>query len=80
MGDGHKKNLGKFGELHWPEYQYIGPGTKLEKRLKHANPGINRLDQIAKHHEIDYSHVKNLQDKWKADAKIIYAIDRLPGK
>ena len=41
---------------------------------------INRLDQIAKQHDIDYSRAKNLQDKWKADTKMIQAIDRLPGK
>ena len=28
----------------------------------------------------DYSHAQNLQDKWKADTKMIKAIDRLPGK
>ena len=44
------------------------------------DPGINRLDQIAKQHDIDYSRAKNLQDKWKADTKMIQAIDRLPGK
>ena len=72
--------LAKFGELHWPGYQYMGPGTELEKRLKRGDPGINRLDKIAKQHDIDYSHAKNLQDKWKADTKMIKAIDRLPGK
>ena len=44
------------------------------------DPGINRLDQIAKQHDIDYSRAKNLQDKWKADTKMIQAIDQLPGK
>ena len=58
----------------------MGPGTKLEKRLKRGDPGINRLDRIAKQHDIDYSRAKNLQDKWKADEKMIKAIDRLPGK
>jgi len=67
-------------EFHWPGYQYMGPGTKLAKRLKRGDPGINRLDKIAKQHDIDYSFAKNLQDKWKADTKMIKAIDRLPGK
>ena len=72
--------LNKTGiEFHWPGYQYMGPGTKLKKRLKRGDPGINRLDRIAKQHDIDYSHAKNLQDKWKADAKMIHAIDKLPG-
>jgi len=67
-------------EFHWPGYQYMVPGTKLAKRLKRGDPGINRLDKIAKQHDIDYSHAQNLQDKWKADTKMIKAIDRLPGK
>ena len=66
-------------EFHWPGYQYMGPGTKLEKRLKWGDPGINRLDKLAKQHDIDYSRAKNLQDKWKANAKMIKAINKLPG-
>ena len=57
----------------------MGPGTKLKKRLKRGDPGVNRLDKIAKQHDINYRQVKNLQDKWRADAKNIKAIDKLPG-
>ena len=75
-----QKWLGKTGiEFHWPGYQFMGPGTKLTKRLKRGDPGINRLDKIAKQHDIDYSKAKNLRDKWKADTKMIKAIDKLPG-
>ena len=66
-------------EFHWPGYQYMGPGTKLKKHLKHSDPSVNRLDKIAKQKDIDYSRAKNLQDKWKADTKMIKAIDKLPG-
>ena len=76
-----QKWIAKTGkEFHWPGYQYMGPGTHLAKRLKRGDPCINRLDQIAKQHDIDYSRAKSLQDKWKADTKMIQAIDRLPGK
>jgi len=76
-----QKWIAKTGkEFHWPGYQYMGPGTHLAKRLKRGDPSINRLDKIAKQHDIDYSRAKNLQDKWKADTKMIQAIDRLPGK
>ena len=72
--------LGKTGiEFHWPGYQYMGPGTHLEKRLKRGDPGINRLDKISKQHDIDYSKAKNLRDKWAADKKMVKAIDALPG-
>ena len=75
-----QKWLGKTEiEFHWPGYQYMGPGTKLAQRLKRGDPGINRLDKIAKQHDFDYSHAKNLRDKWKADTKMIKAIERLPG-
>jgi len=57
----------------------MGPGTKLKKRLARGDPGINRLDKLAKQHDIDYSKANNLQDKWKADAKMIQGIDKLPG-
>ena len=74
-----QKWLGKTKiEFHWPGYQYMGPGTKLKKRLARGDPGINRLDRLAKQHDIDYSKAKNLQDKWKADAKMIKGIDNLP--
>ena len=57
----------------------MGPGTKLAKRLKRGDPGINRLEKIAQQHDIDYSKAKNLRDKWKADTKMIKAIVKLPG-
>ena len=76
-----QKLLSKTGiEFHIPGYQYAGPGTQLTKRLARGDPGINRLDKIAKQHDIAYSKAKNLQDKWKADDVMIRAIDRLPGK
>ena len=44
-----QKWISKLGdEFHWPGYQYMGPGTKLAKRLKHGDPGINRLDRLDK--------------------------------
>ena len=55
----------------------MGLGTKLKKCFKQGDPGINRLDKIAKQHDIDYSRAKNLQGKWKADANMIKAIDRI---
>ena len=61
-----------------PAYNYAGPGTHLQKRLKRGDKGINRLDEIAKMHA--YSKAKTLQDKWKADDVMIKAITKLPGK
>ena len=75
-----QKLLNKTGiEFHWPGYQYMGPGTHLKKRLARGDPGINRLDRIAKVHDMDYDKAKNLKDKWAADRKMIAKIEQLPG-
>ena len=76
-----QKWISKLGvEFHWPGYQYMGPGTKLDKRLKRGDPGINRLDRLAKQHDIDYSKAKSLADKHIADRKMVAGIDKFPGK
>ena len=67
-------------EFHWPKMNYLGPRTRLKERLRRGDRGVNRLDELAKFHDIDYSKAKNLQDKWKADDKMIRAITDLPGK
>ena len=61
-------------------YQFFGPGTFLKKRLDRGDQGINRLNCIARQHDIDYSKAKSLEDKWKADDKMVASIKNLPGK
>jgi len=56
------------------------PGLNLPNDSSVEIPASIDWSKIAKQHDIDYSHAKNLQDKWKADTKMIKAIDRLPGK
>lgn len=80
-----QKSIEKLGVEFHPysfkkkkRYQYLGPGTFLNKRLARGDPGINRLDRIAKQHDIDYSKARNIQDKWKANDKMVAAIDALP--
>ena len=76
-----QKLLAKPGiEWHVPGYQFLGPGTKLQKRLKRGDKGKNRLDRIAKQHDIDYGAARSLKDKHKADRKMIKSIERLPGR
>lgn len=57
-------------EVHVPGYQYCGPGTKLEKRLRRGDPGINALDRSCRSHDIAYSKSSNLQDRHKADYEL----------
>lgn len=54
-------------EVHLPEYQYCGPGTKLQKRLDRGDKGINLLDAACKNHDIAYSKTKDLNIRHQAD-------------
>lgn len=54
-------------ELHIPGYQYLGPGTQLHKRLQRGDPGINKLDQAARDHDIAYSKAKKLSVRHISD-------------
>ena len=67
-------------EFHCAGYQYMGPGTHLQKRLARGDTGINRLDRIANAHDMDYDKARNFLDKWVADRKMIAKIDQLPGR
>lgn len=57
-------------ELHIPGYQYCGPGTKLPKRLARGDPGINKLDQACKTHDIAYSRYKDSENRRRADEEL----------
>ena len=59
-------------ELHVPGYRYLGPGTKLEKKLAANVPGINKLDEAAKQHDIAYSQHKDLTNRHLADKNLEY--------
>jgi len=72
LGKTRGLNFTGLGTVHGT-WDQIGQETEM-RRSRH-----NRLDKNAKQHNIDYSHAKNLQDKWKADTKMIKAIDKLPG-
>lgn len=54
-------------ELHLPGYQYCGPGTKVEKRIKRGDKGINPLDAACKEHDIAYTQNKDINKRHQAD-------------
>lgn len=54
-------------ELHLPGYQYCGPGTKLDKRLKRNDPGVNGLDKACKEHDIAYAITDKTSQRNQAD-------------
>lgn len=65
-------------ELHIPGYNYCGAGTKLEKRLKRGDPGINKLDEACKQHDIAYNREKDIPGRHIADRILAdKAVERL---
>lgn len=54
-------------ELHFPGYQFCGPGTKLEKRLERGDRGINELDSACREHDIAYNQHKGDKERREAD-------------
>lgn len=54
-------------ELHVPGYNYLGPGTKYEKRVARGDVGINPLDEAAKEHDLAYLQHKDTASRHKAD-------------
>ena len=54
-------------ELNVPGYAYCGPGTKLKERLARNDPGINKLDEHCKQHDIFYSKHPDTASRNKAD-------------
>ena len=63
------------GPLHLPGHNYVGPGTKdMSKKPK------NRLDRIARRHDLAYGRAKGVKDKLKADKVMINRLERLKNK
>lgn len=60
-------------EVHMPGYQYCGPGTNLEKRLKRGDPGRNKLDVACKEHDIAYRDSSDDESRYIADEKLMKA-------
>jgi len=54
-------------EAHLPGYRFCGPGTKLKERLTRGERGINRLDELAREHDIAYDKSNLLSDRREAD-------------
>ena len=54
-------------EIHAPGYNFLGPGTKLDKRLKRGDVPINKLDSAAKDHDIFYKNQKSTEARHEAD-------------
>lgn len=71
----------ELGELHPGDYNYMGPGTNIEK-YSYIRP-INSLDALAREHDLVYQSAKSLQARERAlavqsaDEKMLDGIRRL---
>lgn len=54
-------------ELHIPGYNYCGPGTRLDARIRAGIEGKNKLDSYCKEHDIAYSKGLDLASRHAAD-------------
>jgi hypothetical protein len=57
-------------ELHIPSYRFCGPGTKLDKRLRRGDKGINSLDEACKEHDIAYAQNSDNSSRNVADRRL----------
>ena len=46
-------------EMHYPNYEFLGPGTRLMERLSEGQTGVNPLDQGALKHDLAYFNNEN---------------------
>ena len=65
------------GEITYPGYNFLGPGTQINERLEEGIEPVNTLDKIAFEHDIEYSRSRNAIDIDNADQKMIQLIDQL---
>lgn len=66
-------------EMHIPGYQFCGPGTKLNKRLRAGQKGINGLDEACRVHDITYGTTKNVKERNIADRVLVQQARRRLG-
>ena len=68
------------GEHHFPGYNYLGPGTRLDIRLdenlkpKKGEEPVSNLDARALKHDITY---KEIQDEYKRDKNKQKALNKI---
>jgi hypothetical protein len=62
-------------EMHIPGYNFLGPGTQVEARVKRGDRGINALDEAARIHDIEQmAFIDNYRLKKESDDKFAKTI------
>lgn len=54
-------------EVHYPGYNWCGPGTKVKKRLLRGDKGVNPLDEACKEHDLIYNQSSDKSVRQQAD-------------
>jgi hypothetical protein len=58
-------------EKHIPGYNFCGPGTQVEERLKRGDYGVNDLDNACRLHDVEYMMYANDEKKLReSDLKL----------
>ena len=72
-------------EKHLPGMNYCGPGTNLKKKLMEdgVTPRmeylpIDRVDEIAMHHDISYNRHEDLPHRIEADELMLIELKKVP--
>lgn len=64
--------------FHWPGHQYAGPGTDIGHRIDRQIKPIDRDDQVAFIHDVDYAIAHNYKDIIAADDRFIKQVTLPP--
>ena len=64
-GEQHMRTLGGY------TYNFCGPGTHVDERIRRGDQGINALDEICKQHDIAYTRARTYKDIRRADRKMV---------
>ena len=72
------------GELHLPDHNFTGPGTRLDLRLNDDNSPkqrsipVDRVDKAAYHHDLAYAEHSDTTNRNIADKRMVNEIDSIP--
>jgi hypothetical protein len=75
-GERHGKKI-KDGEII--SYNWLGPNTKVSQRLARGDKGIDKLDELARQHDLSYTLVfkKKLQKGIKVSKAEVQRVDKV---
>lgn len=65
------KSVDLTNEWHYPDHNYLGPGTNLLPRLQRGDVPVDYDDMIAQQHDIEYTLAENWNDIQNADDTFI---------